>query len=972
MPSDDQVERPAFAAGAGETASPARALPDLFAEASELAGEAREAWLQELARAQPQVAAELRSLLAAAQGGDSWIARPLAAREALVEATGDGPPERVGPFRLEREIGRGGMGRVFLAVEEREAFNRRVALKLLDTAQPSAEAIRRFRAEVRLLAALEHPGIARFLDGGQSADGTWYLALEYVEGQDLIRFAEDRQLDIRERVRLFLQVLAAVEYAHQRQVVHRDLKPGNILVDDAGRAHLLDFGISKLVAEPDDAAGLAADPGAFARDIGATQTELRLLTPAYASPEQIRGGPVGTASDIYSLGVVFYELLAGVHPYGGERSSRHELELAALAGHPEPPSTAARRTGTGPAGSASPATSAPRRRIARDLDAICLKALQKEIGERYSTVAQLTLDLERFLAGDVVAARRGGMRYRAGRLLLRHRAALASVAALAAAVGVTLAIQRAAGPTPVSNPPATAQPQPRPFPFSTSQLPEIEELQSRFDREPANTEAGAALAISLLRADREREAALIVARLRQIPGGDGDPLVNYADAVLASEKSEPQRALALYSRALEEALATGRGELVGQIRASRGRILSTLGRRAEGGREMELARADFEAAGDLASLARVLNDLAIDAAQDNELAKAENLFERALAATKAASPENTGATQLGNLALLARMQGHLDVAERRSREVIAIFRELNRPSKEALQLDSLAHTLWQFGRADEARAASARAVELARSKGDADPLAQYLYLQARIDVLSGSPAGVESHIAEIDRLTASSGKVFGLALVDDLRGRLLLLAGDDAGAAVRLTECLRMLREAGAEENLAELEIALAEGKLAAGDLAGARAAASRAAEPLRARGERVDLFQAEALLARIEALAGDTEAAQAKLSSIAAKAERAQNVDLRTAYLAARAAVARASGQPEEARAPLAEARRLAEASGRRPRAAELDIELAELDIAAGRRAAGIAALRAVEAQATAAGWPAIARRARSMLDAG
>ena len=195
---------------------------------------------------------------------------------------------------------------------------------------------------MRLLAALEHPGIARFLDGGQSADGTWYLALEYVEGQDLIRFAEDRQLDIRERVRLFLQVLAAVEYAHQRQVVHRDLKPGNILVDDAGRAHLLDFGISKLVAEPDDAAGLAADPGAFARDIGATQTELRLLTPAYASPEQIRGGPVGTASDIYSLGVVFYELLAGVHPYGGERSSRHELELAALAGHPEPPSTAAR------------------------------------------------------------------------------------------------------------------------------------------------------------------------------------------------------------------------------------------------------------------------------------------------------------------------------------------------------------------------------------------------------------------------------------------------------------------------------------------------------------------------------------------------------------------------------------------------------------------------------------------------------
>lgn len=979
MPSDKGVDRPGEGAPAGRSGPHSLALPELFAEASELPAEEREAWLEELAGSRPEAAAELRSLLAAARSGDSWIARPLAAREALVEPPGDETPQRVGPFRLEREIGRGGMGRVYLAVEEREAFRRRVALKLLDAAQPGSDAIRRFRAEVRLLAALEHPGIARFLDGGQSADGTWYLALEFVEGRDLIRDADERGLDICQRIRLFLQVLEAVEYAHRHQVVHRDLKPGNILVDAAGKAHLLDFGISKLVAEPEDPA--AAHPpqlpllggGALpVSDLATTRTELRLLTPAYASPEQIRGGAIGPASDIYSLGVIFYELLAGVHPYGGARSSRHEIEQAALDRLPAPPSTAARRTGAEFAAARGVAPRAPQRRVARDLDAICLRALAKEAGDRYGSVAEFSRDLERFLAVEPVAARRGGRGYHALLFARRHRAALAAAVALVAAVGVTLAIQRAAGPEAAQASRAVAPPAAQPFPFSTSRLPEIDELQARFDRESANIEAGAALAISLLRADRDREAALIVARLRQIPGADRDPLVDYVDASLASEKSEPQRALALYSRALDESIATGRGELIGQIRASRGRILSTLGRREEGGREMELARADFEAAGDLASLARVLNDLGIDAAQRNELAKAEELLERALVTTKAASPDNTGATQLGNLAQIAALQGHFEIAERRYREVIEIFRGLDRPSKEAVHLDGLASTLWQLGRADEARRTSAHAIELAREKGDSGPLAQYLYLQTKMSILSGAPSEAEPRIAEIERLTASTGMVLGLALADDLRGRLLLLRGDDAEAAVRLGESLRMAREAGAEDGVSELQLALAEGLLAAGDLAAARTAAASVAEPLRARGERVELFQADALLARIDALAGDTSGAQTRLSSLEAVAREAQNVDLRGAYLVARATLATASGRTEEARLPLAEAQRLAAASGRWPRAAELGLELAELDIRSGQRDAGLAAVRAIAAQAKAAGWHGLAERARRRLAAG
>lgn len=979
VPSEKDVERPGEDPPAETPHLGTLSLPELFAEASELAAEERETWLQELASSRPGIAAELRSLLAAAQGGDSWIARPLAAREALVELSGEGFPESVGPFRLEREIGRGGMGRVYLAVEEREAFRRRVALKLLDAPQPSAEAIRRFRAEVRLLAALEHPGIARFLDGGQSADGTWYLALEFVEGRDLIRDADERGLDIRQRIRLFLQVLEAVEYAHRHQVVHRDLKPGNILVDTAGKAHLLDFGISKLVADPDELpASISAQVPASggdsltASDLATTRTELRLLTPAYASPEQIRGGTIGPASDIYSLGVVFYELLAGVHPYGGARSSRHELERAALDRLPAPPSTAARHTAATATAPAGITARAPRRRVARDLDAICLRALAKEAGDRYASAAEFARDLERFLAVEPVTARNGGRGYQAGLFVRRHRAAIAAGVALVAAVGITVAVQRAANPDRPNTPAVAASPAPRPFPYSTSLLPEIEELQSRFDREPANTEAGAALAISLLRADREREAALILARLRQIPGSDRDPLVDYVDGALASEKSEPQRALALYSRALDEALATGRGELVGQIRASRGRVLSTLGRREEGGREMELARADFETAGDLASLARVLNDLGIDAAQRNELARAEDLLERALVATKAASPDNTGATQLGNLAHLAAMQGHLETAERRYREVAGIFRELDRPGKEAVQLDGLANTLWQLGRHEEARRTSAVAIELARANGETGQLVLYLYQEAKMILLAGSPSEVEPRIAAMERLTADTGMVIGLALVDDLRGRLLLLAGDDEAAAARLKESLRMAREAGAEDGIAELELALAEGALAAGDLAAARAAAVAAAGPLRAGGERVELFQAEALLAQIDALEGDTRSARTRLSSLEAVAKEAQHVDLRIAFLFAQATFDRASGEAADGRSELAEARRLAEAAGRRPRAAEIGLALAELDLSAGEREAGRAALRELAAQAEAAGWRGLARRARRALAAG
>ncbi|HEV8238540.1 MAG TPA: serine/threonine-protein kinase [Thermoanaerobaculia bacterium] len=402
-------------------------LPELFAAASEMASAERVAWLAELGRAEPALAREVRELLAASTAPGELLDRsplPFGAVPAPAAAPDVRPavPVRVGPYRVLRELGRGGMGRVFLAEQEGDGFRRTVALKLLDAAAATPQAHRRFASEVRILATLEHPGIARFLDGGRSAEGVAFLALEYVEGTDLLAHAAAHGLDVAGRLELFLAVLDAVAYAHERRVVHRDLKPSNVLVGSDGRPRLLDFGISKLAD-----ADVEGAP---------TRTEMRALTPAYASPEQMRGDPVTTASDLYSLGVVLYELLTGARPYRTASGTPRELERAVLEQDPEPPSTAARKA------ESSRHTTVPAGEIDPDLDAICLKALRKEPAARYASVADFGADLRRYLAGEPVAARRGGWSYRLGRRVRRSRGKLVAAAAVAAA----LAAGAVAGP----------------------------------------------------------------------------------------------------------------------------------------------------------------------------------------------------------------------------------------------------------------------------------------------------------------------------------------------------------------------------------------------------------------------------------------------------------------------------------------------------------------------------------------------
>ncbi|CAN5528652.1 hypothetical protein BH09GEM1_BH09GEM1_00400 [soil metagenome] len=310
---------------------------------------------------------------------------------------------RIGPYRTIGIAGRGGMGIVYLAERADDQFQMQVAIKILPTGMESGHAIRRFLEERQILARLQHPGIARLLDGGVTQDGLPYFVMEYVEGTPLDRYADEHQLDIRDRLTLFCRVCEAVEYAHQNLVVHRDIKPGNILVTAAGEVKLLDFGIARLVA-----------PGSA--DV--TQTSRRFMTPEYASPEQVRGEPVTTRSDVYALGVVLYRVLAGRSPYEMTGRTPREVEQAILEVEPQRPSDVAVVTKGKP-----PEMGV---RLRGDLDAIVLRAMRKDPSSRYTSAEALRQDVLCYLDGRAVKARPGTRRYRVRRFIRRHRVSVAA------------------------------------------------------------------------------------------------------------------------------------------------------------------------------------------------------------------------------------------------------------------------------------------------------------------------------------------------------------------------------------------------------------------------------------------------------------------------------------------------------------------------------------------------------------------
>jgi serine/threonine-protein kinase len=346
----------------------------------------------------------------------------------------------IGSYRLLRPLGRGGMGVVYLAERDDRQFEKQVALKLLPVGMGSSEGVQRFLLERQILARLEHPGIARLLDGGLADDGTPYYVMEYVEGTPIDEYCDRTRLGVDARIDLFRNVCEAVEHAHRHMVVHRDLKPGNILVTADGNAKLLDFGIARTL-DRERSSGTATLTG-----------HAHPMTLAYASPEQVRGEPITTASDVYALGILLYKLLSGLHPYRKEFSSPSDAERVICEEEPTRPSVRLMGEDDRTAMAAARGTSPQRlaRALDGDLDTIVLMALRKEPNRRYASVAHFAEDLLRYQAGLPVRAHKNSLGYRAARFLQRNRlavgAGIAMILLMAALVvlGVRYALTSAA------------------------------------------------------------------------------------------------------------------------------------------------------------------------------------------------------------------------------------------------------------------------------------------------------------------------------------------------------------------------------------------------------------------------------------------------------------------------------------------------------------------------------------------------
>jgi len=417
---------------------------ELFADALALAADARSPFLDEACAGDPALRARVEKLLSVYPAAQSLFrVRPstASAPASLVPANDLAPdPEigrLVGSYRIASFIAAGGMGAVYLGERGDREFEKRVAIKLIRSGFGHADLLARFRNERQVLANLEHPNVARLLDGGSTDDGRPYIVMEYVDGAPIDRYADERRLTLAERLRLFLEVCDAVQYAHRHLVIHRDLKPTNILIDTSGHAKLLDFGIAKII-----------EPGGVAGGAEAAATAFRALTPSFASPEQIRGANMTTSTDVYSLGVVLFKLLTGTLPFALEGRTTAEAERIICEDEPPRPSRVVQTLAP-----AALADVASRRRalpgrlastLGGDLDTIVLKALAKEPERRYATVADLASDVHRHLEGEPVLARPDSTLYRLSKFVRKHTVGVGVAAAfvlLLIAFTVVLAMQ---------------------------------------------------------------------------------------------------------------------------------------------------------------------------------------------------------------------------------------------------------------------------------------------------------------------------------------------------------------------------------------------------------------------------------------------------------------------------------------------------------------------------------------------------
>jgi tetratricopeptide (TPR) repeat protein len=744
-----------------------RRLRELFHATVELTPAERDRLFAAWPEPDDGLAAELRSLLAAHDTAGDFVADGLAAhqREMAREVGASLVGRRLGPYVLERLLGRGGMGAVYLGQRADDAFRHQVAIKLVRPELASPELLRRFRAERQTLASLSHPNIARLLDGGTTEDGLPFLVMEYVAGVPVEQHCDTHRLDLRARLELFGTICDAVEHAHRNLIVHRDLKPGNLLVTAEGEVKLLDFGIAKL---------LEAGGGEGAENLTRAQGYATL---AFASPEQVAGGPITTATDVYALGVLLYRLLTGHPPY-----DLSDQPLAAAARilceeMPPPPSKAV---------SASPAEARKRvRALAGDLDQIVLAALRKEPERRYGSVAELARDVRRHLAGLPVGVRPDTFGYRLAKLARRNRAAaVATALALLALIGGLAAYAWQA---------RVARAEAR---RATVERAKAEQVNAFLRQALASPDP-------MLGGGRHVSVAEILDRASVRLGGDlaGQPEVEislretlgetYLNLGLSREaEREFRRALAL--------MGTRREDRDPRLLADRVELAQTLsdqGRWSEAGTELRPALAlcramrerplacahaldllavtlqnlgrpeEAEAAGrealallrsrfprDRFELASVLNNLGICLGNQGKPREAEVLHRQAVTAARESRGERHPLTAeaIANLAGVLDMQGRYAEAAPLYREALGVQEALlgERHFHFINTLTSYANLLWLMKRPAEAEPVARRALALARDAlGPEHPLNAYAEnILGAVLLDAGKPAEAEGHI----------------------------------------------------------------------------------------------------------------------------------------------------------------------------------------------------------------------------------
>lgn len=625
--------------------------------------------------------------------------------------------ERIGPFRLVREVGHGGMGTVYVAERADGQFEQTIALKLIRDEVETAELRARFLHERQTLARLEHPNIARLVGGGLHTDGRPWFAMEIVDGVPINVYCDDNLLDLEKRLRLFLQVCDAVQYAHQNLVVHRDLKPSNILVTKQGVVKLLDFGVAKWLDQ--------------SRDPVQTEPGRRWMTLAYAAPEQIRGEPVTTATDVYALGVLCYELLSGRRPFGDSEASEYrETERAILEDKPAKPSTR---------------TSVPvlQRQLSGDLDTIVLKALRKEADRRYPSADALVADVTRYLGGHPVLARPDTPGYRAGKFVRRHRVGVAAtglviLSLLAGAAGTVWQARKASEKARIAELERDRSAQVSDF------------LVGLFSLADPNERAGDTLTARML-LDKGR------ARVESELAGQADVLSEMWDvmgrAYAGIGLHEPAEAL------LRQAVAARRGpggsspnrELALSLQ-NLGNELSAQGEYREAERDIAEARDAFATLGDSA-LARATFDLAVVVHRSGDFERAIPLFEEAIAFYRDRPGANEEAAfGLETIGQIRSAQRRFGEAEPLFREALAIRKKLTAGDDDytAADLIALARVLRDTDHLDAAEPVALEGLEMWR-RIHRDPhteVATAAHTYARILIALGRYSEAEAYLNE--------------------------------------------------------------------------------------------------------------------------------------------------------------------------------------------------------------------------------